>query len=650
MPYTSASDIDRGDSSNKALNTPFPSPELIAKRLAAADRDAAAFFASLSGAEKAKTNRSTLNTRSSRASRSTGGNRAQRGGGGHAPLGKNTKLVVSDLYDEILQELEIKEEKAASRERQKWLIQDAAANLMRGRKQERVCFCQRTIAHGAQSVECQIIEEERARWGNLLSCGSVWTCPGCSARISAERGKEANTALAWARKKEIISNRGNMVVSRVRATPMLLTLTARHGRGDELADLTEKMLAAKRSMFQHDTWRDMRVKITRAPVFLKKIGEGPDGESLFNETLEDTGNPVMIEVVRTTKPEPVIGKRGKQLTRKGKPMTRRVKVEPYTVKKQKTRAVGWVKGSGCVMGMIVALEVTHTKAGGWHPHFHIVVFVDTGTEKQAAKLLTKMRKIWIQSLKTQGLYARGEVGFRIDGGASAGTYVSKFGAGTGIEISGDRKADDAVSGKAWVGDEGTKAARSWGMAEELTGSHAKRDKKEGAGANPWQLLEYHTFAEDAVIESREDLTPAKAGALFVEFGEAFHGKQQLQWSPGLKDLVGLLDKTDEEIIEAADEAESKLKRILASVAPWDWKYLCSFTKYSERREFLIGMQHASPAKFWLAFEAFLGRKPDMTLDNLRRENEGGDEIADRILVPPPLRRSEKTDPVAAFAT
>lgn len=73
MPYTSASDIDRGDSSNKALNTPFPSPELIAKRLAAADRDAAAFIASRSGAEKAKTDRTTPNARSSRASRSTGG-------------------------------------------------------------------------------------------------------------------------------------------------------------------------------------------------------------------------------------------------------------------------------------------------------------------------------------------------------------------------------------------------------------------------------------------------------------------------------------------------------------------------------------------------------------------------------------------------
>jgi hypothetical protein len=62
---------------------------------------------------------------------------------------------------------------------------------------------------------------ERASWAGLETCGSVWACPVCSARILAERGAELGSALdAWH------ADGGSVA---------MVTLTMRHGRGDTLA-------------------------------------------------------------------------------------------------------------------------------------------------------------------------------------------------------------------------------------------------------------------------------------------------------------------------------------------------------------------------------------------------------------------------------
>jgi hypothetical protein len=63
---------------------------------------------------------------------------------------------------------------------------------------------------------------DRARWQGVTTCGSVWACPVCSARILAARGEELTQALdAW-------HEQGGRVV--------LVTLTMRHGRTDGLAE------------------------------------------------------------------------------------------------------------------------------------------------------------------------------------------------------------------------------------------------------------------------------------------------------------------------------------------------------------------------------------------------------------------------------
>lgn len=66
-----------------------------------------------------------------------------------------------------------------------------------------------------------------AHFQGLQTCGSVWVCPCCSARISETRREEMGRLLSWARAQ------GYFV--------RMVTLTCRHGVDDDLADLLLRM-------------------------------------------------------------------------------------------------------------------------------------------------------------------------------------------------------------------------------------------------------------------------------------------------------------------------------------------------------------------------------------------------------------------------
>lgn len=81
----------------------------------------------------------------------------------------------------------------------------------------------------------------------LMTCSKVWLCPLCSARISWMRANEVNALLSWARKK------GYGI--------QMLTLTTRHGLGDDLAGQLEAMKQAKRRFQQRREWRALKQEI-----------------------------------------------------------------------------------------------------------------------------------------------------------------------------------------------------------------------------------------------------------------------------------------------------------------------------------------------------------------------------------------------------
>lgn len=89
---------------------------------------------------------------------------------------------------------------------------------------DRVRRCRRYRARGYEAVQVRARwPERRAHFAGLQTCGSVWACPLCSAKVLAGRADELVQVLdAW-------TERGGRVV--------MVALTMRHHQGQQLAEL-----------------------------------------------------------------------------------------------------------------------------------------------------------------------------------------------------------------------------------------------------------------------------------------------------------------------------------------------------------------------------------------------------------------------------
>lgn len=155
------------------------------------------------------------------------------------------------------------------------------------------------------------------------------------------------------------------------------------------------------------------------------------------------------------------------------------------------------------LGDIRALEVTHG-GNGWHPHLHILIFLRPGVSDLKAEALG----LWFYERWARYVHKRGY------GPCSIDAFTFK-------KASGDRGAAEYVG--------------KWGIAQELTKTHAKRGK---GGRTPWEILR---DAEDC--NDRDS-------ALFSEYGRDFKGARQLTWSRGLRDYYGLdAEAPDDELTE-----------------------------------------------------------------------------------------------------
>lgn len=173
-------------------------------------------------------------------------NRTVSGTGPGRPLGTYTDTVDSEIG-----KTQKNKGKEASRRAARHALhraQRAAAKLVKKfiRPDHRLTKCKwarcahkvrllvNTYGEGDQTVR-------RASYKGLVICGNVWGCPVCGARISRIRRAEMNVLLAWARSEGLV--------------PILLTLTARHGRSDSLEHLLHGMKEAKRRLRQRAEWR-----------------------------------------------------------------------------------------------------------------------------------------------------------------------------------------------------------------------------------------------------------------------------------------------------------------------------------------------------------------------------------------------------------
>lgn len=177
-------------------------------------------------------------------------------------------------------------------------------------------------------------------------------------------------------------------------------------------------------------------------------------------------------------------------------------------------------------GTIRALEVTHG-ANGWHPHIHVLIF--TSNKLPLSIQVEFWRSAWKRACRLVGLPDPSDAhGCTLQNGSAAAQYVSK-----------------------------------WGLAQEMAKTHLKKGKLKGA--SPWDLL---AISSGDVWENMPDYDRSRAGDLWLTYAKAFKGERQLVWSKGLKNLLCVDVKTDEEL--AQEEIETAARIYLITDQQWSW--------------------------------------------------------------------------------
>ena len=121
----------------------------------------------------------------------------------------------------------------------------------------------------------------------------------------------------------------------------------------------------------------------------------------------------------------------------------------------------------------------------------------------------------------------------------------------------------------------------WGVEHEMTKGHIKKGKE--GGLTPFDLLQL-SF-EDELVFGR------KPSQLFKEYAAAFKGARQLMWSRGLKDVFGLRDVSDDEIMDKVTDEAIKLNDVEDLV----FRLLVKYKKYVE---FLMAVEEEQKRRSW----------------------------------------------------
>lgn len=195
-----------------------------------------------------------------------------------------------------------------------------------------------------------------------------------------------------------------------------------------------------------------------------------------------------------------------------------------------TRVKDLMKSAG-VKYKIKSLEVTYGE-NGWHPHHHFLLLGTQGMDLSAVR--DELAGLWIKACQRAGLKSPNmQHGLDVRNGDYANKYVAK-----------------------------------WGLDYEMTKGHTKKAKN---GYTPFDIL--NLAHHGAMIGDRT------AKSLWQEWGVAIKGQRQLVWGRGLKKLLGVDEKSDEEL---ALETE-KQGELVAEVP--DFLFML-IEVYKKRAEFL----------------------------------------------------------------
>lgn len=184
---------------------------------------------------------------------------------------------------------------------------------------------------------------------------------------------------------------------------------------------------------------------------------------------------------------------------------------------------------------IKGFEVTFG-SNGWHPHHHVLLLIEQ-ENPDFYIYRDELAELWIKACIRAGLNAPNmKHGLDLRDGGYAEKYVSK-----------------------------------WGLEEEITKGHIKRGRKDSV--TPFDLLQL-SFDDQPIFGKLPSALWQEMAITFKELRQ-----QQLRWDRGLKKLLLIEEKTDEELAEETENESINLRDV-------DQITFDLLSKYKKRHEFL----------------------------------------------------------------
>lgn len=222
-----------------------------------------------------------------------------------------------------------------------------------------------------------------------------------------------------------------------------------------------------------------------------------------------------------------------------------------------------VKDAG-LAGYIRAVEMTHGRHG-WHVHYHIVVLSRKGLPD------AELRAAWVRALCSHGVVDADDarayddavqhsfdlrtVGTDAFSVAAVSEYLGKDDRAVWYDVDGSEIRVDSTG-------EVAKQQAIEGAAKELGLANTKLGRK--SNRSPFQILR-----DMFVADLADDVAFSHDMRLVIEYLLATKGRKQQFWSKGLKAAAGIVERSDEEIVD--DEQESA--KILWGLTRQHWDAL-----------------------------------------------------------------------------
>lgn len=184
-------------------------------------------------------------------------------------------------------------------------------------------------------------------FAGVESCGRVWLCPVCNAKVMATRAIEIGAALSWA--------------ARTDRHVIWGSLTCQHDSTTTLESLLDIQTDAWRYVMNSREWRAANATITVDHQHAGCPNDCPEDH-------DHRGCPMDCDRKRDVKLTDVDGR----------------------------------------VGYIRAAELT-TGSNGWHPHFHPLI-IWQGSREDAEAFAAAVVELWVTGVKKAGGYARAEGG------------------------------------------------------------------------------------------------------------------------------------------------------------------------------------------------------------------------------------------------